>query len=166
VRGYPLIGRRSRLLGAILAAPLVAGCAAAGTPSTAPSPVAAVTISSAPGETLAFEPADTTIRASGPISITFRNGSSLPHNLVFTGEVTGATRTIVEPGASSELLLAPTAPGAYPFACTIHDGMGGTLIVVDNPTSRIEGALGSEPIRATSQARELAGEEGFEPSIP
>ena len=135
MRGHSLIGRRPLAFKAILGATLVAACAASATPSTAPPAV--VTISSAPGETLAFEPAETTIQASGPISITFRNASSLPHNLVFTGRLTGATRTIVEPGTSAELLLAPTAPGAYPFACTIHEGMSGTL-VINSPISRID----------------------------
>ena len=89
-----------------------------------------MTITSAPGETLAFEPAETTVQAAGPITITFRNGSSLAHNLVFTAGLTAATRTIVEPGTSDQILLAQAAPGAYPFACTIHDGMAGTLIVL------------------------------------
>ncbi|HYH92255.1 MAG TPA: cupredoxin domain-containing protein [Candidatus Saccharimonadales bacterium] len=103
----------------------VAACA----PATA-APVR-LTIATAPGETLAFEPAETTVQAGGPIAITFRNGSSLTHNLVFTGVLTGATRTIVEPDASDEVHLAHPAPGVYPFACTIHEGMGGTLVVVD-----------------------------------
>ena len=95
-----------------------------------PATVVSVTISSAPGETLAFDPAEITVRAAGPITVTFRNGSSLAHNLVFTAGVTGATRTIVEPSTSDELVISPAAPGAYRFACTIHDGMAGTLIVL------------------------------------
>jgi hypothetical protein len=47
----------------------------------------------------------------------------------FTVGLAAATRTIVEPGTSDELLLRPPGPGAYPFVCTIHDGMAGTLIV-------------------------------------
>ena len=39
------------------------------------------------------------------------------------------TRTIVRPGTSDQLLLAPPPPGDYPFVCTIHDGMAGRLIV-------------------------------------
>jgi plastocyanin len=88
-----------------------------------------VSIATAPGETLAFVPAETTVWAAGPIAMTFRNGSSLSHNLVFTVGLTAATRTIVEPGSSDELLLRPPGSGAYPFVCTIHDGMAGTLIV-------------------------------------
>ena len=131
MRGHPLIGRRFQLLGGILLALLVIGVAAR-TMSTAMSAAAVgVTISTAPGETLAFDPAEITVRAAGPISVTFRNGSTLAHNLVFTAGVTGATRTIVEPGTTDELVLAPAAPGSYRYACTIHDGMTGTLIVLE-----------------------------------
>jgi plastocyanin len=35
----------------------------------------------------------------------------------------------VDPGTSDEILLTGAAPGRYPFACTIHDGMAGTLVV-------------------------------------
>ena len=87
-----------------------------------------MTITTASGETLAFEPAEITVRAAGPIVLTFRNGSSLPHNLTFTAGLTAATRTIVEPGTSDRLVLSPPASGAYRFVCTIHDGMAGTLV--------------------------------------
>ena len=104
-------------------------CTAAGQPAS-PSPAATVdvTILSAPGETTAFEPAESAVTAAGPISVTFRNASSLPHNLTFIA-VTAGTRTIVEPGSDDELLLPPLAPGAYPFVCTIHEGMAGILTI-------------------------------------
>lgn len=95
-----------------------------------------VTITTAPGETLAFEPAETAVQVAGPIALTFRNGSSLAHNLTFTSGLTAATRTIVEPGTSDQLLLAPQATGAHRFVCTIHDGMTGTLVV------RVAGSAG------------------------
>jgi plastocyanin len=130
VRGHPLIGRRFLVLGGLLVALLFVSVAARAVWLAVPAAVS-VTISTAPGETLAFEQADTTVRTAGPITITFRNGSSLAHNLVFTAGVTGATRTIVEPGTSAELVISPAGPGAYPFACTIHDEMAGTLIVLE-----------------------------------
>ena len=131
MRGHPLIGRRFQLLGGILVALLLVGVAARAVSLGMPAAAVSVTISTAPGRTLAFEQAEITVRGARPISITFRNGSSLAHNLVFTAGVTGATRTIVEPGTSDELVLAPPRPGAYPFACTIHDGMAGRLVVLD-----------------------------------
>lgn len=97
--------------------------------SPSPGTTVDVTIMSAQGDTTAFEPAETTVAATGPISVTFRNASNLPHNLTFIGISAAATRTIVEPGTSDALLLAPLAPGAYPFVCTIHEGMAGILTV-------------------------------------
>jgi len=87
-----------------------------------------VTIMSAQGETTAFEPAETAVAAAGAISVTFQNASSLPHNLTFLA-ITAATRTIVEPGTADVVLLPPLAPGAYPFVCTIHEGMAGILTI-------------------------------------
>lgn len=131
MRGHPLIGRRFKLLGGILVALFFVGAVARTMSLAIPAAAVSVTISTAPGETLAFEQAETTVRAAGPITITFRNGSSLAHNLVFTAGVTGATRTIVEPGTSDELVISPGGPGAYPFACTIHAEMAGKLIVLE-----------------------------------
>ena len=111
--------------------PLVVGCIAMGPAASASPPVsAAVTITTATGETTAFDPAEAAVSAAGPIAITFRNRSSLPHNLVFTAGLTAAKRTIVEPGTSDEILISPLAPGTYPFVCTIHDGMSGKLVVL------------------------------------
>jgi len=119
----------ARLLVGGLLTPLVAGCIATAPGVTASPPGSVdVTITSAAGTATAFDPAEIEVRAARPIVITFRNASSLPHNLVFTAGLTAATRTIVEPGTSDELLVSPLAPGTYPFVCTIHDGMSGKLI--------------------------------------
>lgn len=113
-----------------MVAPLLVGCLVAGAGATSAWTAAVeVTITTAPGDTLAFEPATVTVRTTGSIALTFRNGSRLQHNLVFTDGLIAATRTIVEPGTSDQLLLGPGAPGRYPFVCTIHDGMAGTLII-------------------------------------
>jgi plastocyanin len=88
-----------------------------------------VIVTTLPGETLSFQPTQIVVQAPGPAALTFRNASSLPHNLTFTIGLTAATRTIVEPGGSDQVPLAPLAPGAYRFVCTIHDGMTGTLVV-------------------------------------
>ena len=108
---------------------MILACGAIGLDASGSVATSAVTISSAPGEATTFEPAQASVTASGPIAVTFHNRSSLPHNLTFTGALTAATRTIVEPGASDGVLLAPLAPGSYSFVCTIHDGMAGTLEV-------------------------------------
>ena len=129
MRGSPLTGRPGRVVIGTLLMPMVLACGSVGLGANGTSATAGLTISSAAGETTAFEPARATVNADGPITVTFQNGSGLPHNLTFTGTLTAATRTIVDPGASEELRLAPLAPGSYPFVCTIHDGMAGTLLV-------------------------------------
>ena len=129
MRRHPLAGNLARLLVGSLLTPLVAGCIATA-PAVTASPAGStdVTITTAPGDATAFVPAETVIQPGRPISITFRNGSSLPHNLVFTAGLTATTRTIVDPGTSDDLLISALGPGTYPFVCTIHDGMSGRLI--------------------------------------
>lgn len=123
MRRPPLSGRRSAFAVALVLVAL--GCAGE---QGSPSP-AAITISTAPGERLAFDPAQATVTGPGMVEITFRNGSALAHNLVFTGTVEAGTRTIVEPDTEDEVVVDLSARGAYPFVCTIHDGMAGEVIV-------------------------------------
>jgi plastocyanin len=123
--------------GILVAALLLAGCVETpSTPSVTPAAATEVTIRTAVGDRLAFEPAESRVRANGPISLTFENGSSMPHNMTFTAGVEAGTRTIVRPGTSDHILLAPPPPGAYPFVCTIHEGMAGRLIV--EPATAVE----------------------------
>jgi plastocyanin len=88
-----------------------------------------VSITTAPAERLAFLPDELHVPAGVTVHLTFRNGSSLAHNLVFTSGINAATETIVDPGTTEELALSTPGPGAYQFVCTIHDGMAGTLTV-------------------------------------
>jgi plastocyanin len=118
------------IMRALLAGFLLMGCFASDSPAAVARPTTtSVTIATAPGETLAFVPAEVTVVGGGPIAVSFRNQSSLAHNLVFPGAPPAATRTIVDPGDGDELVLDPGAPGRYPYVCTIHDGMAGVLIV-------------------------------------
>jgi plastocyanin len=128
-RAVPIL---RRVAPAVIAACLLADCAGPATPSRPP--VTPVTIASASGETLAYVPVQATAVAPGAVLVTFRNESTLAHNLVFSGPLSAATRTIVDPGTSDQLLLDPVAPGSHPFICTIHDGMAGVL-VVERPSS-------------------------------
>jgi plastocyanin len=116
-----------RLLGLLVMAGLAIACVdATGASLTG----RAVTIATATGETLAFDPPEASVPAGAPLTIKFLNRSSLSHNLVFTAGLTGSTRTIVAPGTSDSISIATVGPGRYRFACTIHDGMAGTLVVV------------------------------------
>lgn len=109
---------------------LLSACQTAEPTPASPAPAAIhVAVGTAPGETLAFDPAEIAVGSVVPVTMTFRNQSSVAHNLVFTGALSAATRTIVEPGTFDELHLHPPGAGVYPFVCTIHSGMAGRLVV-------------------------------------
>ena len=140
---------RPRYLGVLVAAILaVSACGGAtngptAAPATAPSTTApGPTTSSAPsGETveitvgtdtgaeLKFDPAQVTIRAGTTARVTFENRASVPHNLTFQAPIGVATATVVEPGSSETVEFKAPDPGEYAFVCTLHQGMGGTLVV-------------------------------------
>jgi plastocyanin len=132
VRRHPLTDRSSRIreaLGIALVLHLSA-CQAAGPAPSSPAPGGVrIAVGTAPGETLAFDPAEIGIREVVPVTVTFRNHSSVAHNLVFTDGLSAATRTIVEPGTFEDLHLVPPGAGVYPFVCTIHSEMAGRLVV-------------------------------------
>ena len=127
MRRYPLTTRLRDVVRSLGATLLLAGCSL-GIGTTASSGVD-IAVETAPGEQLAFVPEELRVPAGVPVRMTFRNGSSVAHNLVFTSGISAATKTIVDPGTTEELALATPGPGAYQFVCTIHDGMAGTLTV-------------------------------------
>jgi plastocyanin len=129
VRRHPLTATVVRLGIAIGLAGILGGCQAMSATSTAPADPVHVTVETAAGETLAFDPAEVQVGSVAPLTVTFRNGSTIAHNLTFTDGLTVATRTIVEPGAVEQLHLVPPRPGTYPFVCTIHAEMTGQLVV-------------------------------------
>jgi plastocyanin len=114
---------------------LLTACRAADrAPGSGPPVGVRIAVGTAPGETLAFDPREIAVAAVIPVTMTFRNHSSVPHNLVFTGGLSAATRTIVEPGTFDELQLLPPEAGVYTFVCTIHSGMSGRLVVGGSTT--------------------------------
>ena len=113
--------------GAAGLAVVLAGCALGAQARPTESPVVPVTVATAAGDHLAFDPSAVAVPAGAPLRLTFRNGSTIPHNLVFTTGIDAATETIVDPGASHELAIGPLGAGVYRFVCTIHEEMTGTL---------------------------------------
>ena len=137
MRRDQVVGRIWRSQGVVAAALLVAACLGAPpAPSSTPPTAIALRVTTAAGDRLAFQPSELRVSSGGLITLTFQNGSSMPHNLTFTEGLEAGTDTIVKPGASDQLLLAPPPPGAYPFVCTIHEGMAGRLIV--EPASAVK----------------------------
>ena len=107
-----------------LAVAAVIGCAVQGEASAA-----VIDISTAPGEVTTFVPAASRITSASTVLIRFRNESTQAHNLVFLGDLEAATRTIVEPGTTDEIVVAVPGPGTYLFVCTIHESMEGSLTI-------------------------------------
>ena len=81
------------------------------------------------GAELKFDPAEVTVQAGADVRLTFENRSTVPHNLTFQGPINVATSTIVAPGTSETLEFKAPDAGEYAFVCTLHPGMGGTLVV-------------------------------------
>jgi plastocyanin len=143
---------RLTYLGVLAAALLaISGCGGATTPtsapatppSTSPSPTTPgptsgepsdetveITIGTDTGAELKFDPAELTVQAGADVRVTFENRASVPHNLTFEAPLNVATSTVVAPGTSEALQFTAPAVGEYPFVCTLHPGMAGTIIVV------------------------------------
>lgn len=122
------VRRRARLGALLLSGVLLGGCAANGA-GPSPTPAIELTVASAAGATLLFLPEVVAAPADTPVRIMFVNASNQAHNLTFQAPISLGTRTIVEAGASEAIELRTPAPGLYPFVCTIHLGMSGTLTV-------------------------------------
>lgn len=142
---------RLTYVGVLVAALLaISACGAATTPTSTPAappsssqePAASAPTGNAPSSEpveitigtdtdaeLKFDPAAFTVRAGADVRVTFENRASVPHNLTFQAPINVATSTVVAPGTSETLQFKAPAAGEYPFACTIHPGMGGKLIV-------------------------------------
>ena len=74
-----------------------------------------------------FQPASVGIRTGGTVTWAF---GSLGHNVTFA-DVVGAPADI--PGANTSTSIARSFPtaGSYPYQCTLHPGMNGTVAVSD-----------------------------------
>jgi plastocyanin len=103
-------------------------------PSGAPAPSAStdpsaevVTITAA---SIAFDPTEVTAPADAPFTLSFDNqDAGIPHDIQIK-DAAGAVvfKTDVFPGAEKRDYSVPAlAAGAYPFACSVHPNMTGTL---------------------------------------
>lgn len=98
----------------------------AGTPGSESSQV---TIGTDTGAALLFDPESASVTGGGTVEVTFENVSTIPHNLTFQDPIDAETATVVDPGASETIEFEAPAPGNYPFVCTLHPGMEGTLTI-------------------------------------
>ena len=143
---------RGVLLGAALAAAVLAGCGSAAAPSHAAG--ATVDPRTGSGPTLVpgavtappagagqldltalnidFEPKEL-VSVAGPVVISFHNrDAGIPHN-VQVNDSSGATLyqgEILTGPSDTQESIGDLSPGAYPFVCTIHPNMVGTLTIL------------------------------------
>jgi plastocyanin len=127
-----------RAVAACLFAAALAGCSsspsggntaantAAGTTSAATTSAATGTVSSAAVITIK----NFAFRTPGSVrpgaTVTVRNEDSTEHTVTADS---GNAFDSTQPSGGSSSFTAPTKPGSYPFHCTIHPFMHGTLVV-------------------------------------
>ncbi|MEO8333675.1 MAG: plastocyanin/azurin family copper-binding protein [bacterium] len=90
-------------------------------PSTPATPVATTSVTL---QNTAFSPANIQV-AAGAV-VTFTNNDAISHNVTFSSATVGSTGNYT---SGSKTLTMPAAIGDYPFRCTLHAGMTGTVAV-------------------------------------
>ena len=123
---------RGFLTGGALAVALVltsCGGGASGDTGGAASEGTSITVGTDNAAELKFVPDMVEAPANTPVTLTFNNTSTQPHNLVFQEGITAKTNDLVAAGASETINFTTPAAGTYPFVCTIHPTMVGTLTV-------------------------------------
>ena len=80
---------------------------------------------------IAFSPSQVKIAPGGTITFAF---GSVAHNVYFD-PVAGAPADIPGNNASTSVSLTFSSPGTYGYACHIHPGMRGTIVVGATTTS-------------------------------
>ncbi|MDD5171758.1 MAG: cupredoxin domain-containing protein [Candidatus ainarchaeum sp.] len=92
-----------------------------GTPSGTPSGTGATSTVHISG--YAFQPADLTVKQG--TTVTWVNDDSVPHHLKMNGVFESSTLS----NGQSYTHTFTEAPGSYPYSCTIHPSMQGTVTV-------------------------------------
>jgi len=75
----------------------------------------------------AFAPTVTTVAAGS--TVTFFNGPDFTHLITGANAEWGSRDVEMKP--NSEVAYTVTKPGIYPYACALHRGMSGTIVVGD-----------------------------------
>jgi glucose/arabinose dehydrogenase len=108
----------------------VGGGETAASPSAAADgEVTEISVATDTGGALTFDPGEITVPAGATVRLTFTNKATVPHNLTFEDPIGAATDTVIDPGDSQTIEFTAPEPGEYTFVCTLHPGMGGTLLV-------------------------------------
>lgn len=95
-----------------------------GTPTIPSTPATPVATTSVAMQNSAFSPAN--IQVGTGAVVTFTNNDATNHNVTFANATVGTTGNYA---SGSKTLTMPAAAGDYPFRCTLHGGMSGTVTV-------------------------------------
>lgn len=74
-----------------------------------------------------FVPSTDTVKPG--VMVTVKNADSTAHTLTATGSAKGTFDTGNIGAGQTKTFTAPSKPGTYPYLCTIHNYMNGTLKV-------------------------------------
>ena len=100
----------------------------------------------------AFDP--TIAQVAVGTSVTFRNGPDFAHLITGANQAWGSPDVEVQPNASVSYTFEQA--GVFPYACALHPGMSGAIVVGDVDDGLAAGTTGSEsettPASATSEA--------------
>ena len=94
------------------------------TPTTPTTPTTPVATTSVDMKNTAFTPSAITV-GSGAV-VTFTNSDGFAHNVTFANTAVGTTGNY---STGAKTLTMPTAAGSYPYQCTLHGGMNGSVTV-------------------------------------
>ncbi|MEO5815949.1 MAG: plastocyanin/azurin family copper-binding protein [Gemmatimonadaceae bacterium] len=104
------------------------GSSSTGNPITTPvipsTPTAPIVTTSVALQNSSFSPAN--IQVASNAVVTFSNNDAIAHNVTFSN---GSIGTTGDYSSGSKTLTMPAAVGDYPFRCTLHAGMSGTVTV-------------------------------------
>src|SRR5690242_12598986 len=69
------------------------------------------------GTEFSFSPSTITAKVGQPLSITFKNNGTYPHNLTITD--LGVKTQTIQPGSSDTITFTPSKTGSFSFKCTV-----------------------------------------------
>ena len=88
-----------------------------------PSPGTSATVDATPQ--LTFSPSTVTIAAGGTVNFRF---GTVPHNVIFNA-VTGVPTNVAAPTTNTTVARTFATAGTFPYVCSLHAGMAGTVVV-------------------------------------
>ena len=138
--------RRRHSMACLGLAALLAGCSSDGgsapnpdpTPSPPGEPPASATVQATAAS--AFQPAGASVRTNGTVTWNF---GSLGHNVTFS-DVVGAPADIGGVNMGTSVSRTFGTAGSFPYQCTIHPGMSGS-VTVSSTTGGGGGGGGGSP---------------------